>query len=103
MRTLPIILSLLAICSGCNQKKIDKTPKQSPKFINYERFDGGKTSLDDLKGKIKKDLALEVFNHIYYNQRVNNIQLGRSLKLYGIRPWRSRTADDNNWYYVWGS
>ena len=57
---------------------------------------------DDLKGKIKKNLALEVFNHIYYNQRVNNIQLGRSLKLYGIRPWRSRKTDDNNWYYVWG-
>jgi hypothetical protein len=60
-----------------------------------------KMTADDLKGKINKNLALEVFNHIYYNQRVNNIQLGRSLKLYGIRPWRSRTADDNNWYYRW--
>ena len=54
-----------------------------------------------LKGKIRKDLALEAFNHIYTNQQVNSIQLGRSLKLYGIRPWRSRTADDNNWYYRW--
>jgi len=60
-----------------------------------------KMTADDLKGKIKKDLALEAFNHIYYNQRVNNIQLGRSLKLYGIRSERSRTADDNNWYYRW--
>ena len=66
----------------------------------------GKRSLvkmteDDLKNKIRKDLALEVFNHIYYNQRVNNIQLGRSLKLYGIRSERSRKVDDNNWYYEW--
>ncbi len=52
MRTLIIILSIFAIYSGCDSKKIDNTPKPSPKFIDYENFDGSKTSLDDLKGKI---------------------------------------------------
>jgi hypothetical protein len=55
----------------------------------------------DLQGKIRKELALDAFNKIYYNQKVNNIQLGRSLKLYGIRSERSRTTEDKNWYYVW--
>jgi len=32
---------------------------------------------------------------------VNNMQLGRSLKLYGIRSERSRKVGDDNWYYVW--
>ena len=57
---------------------------------------------DDLNGSIKKERALEAFNHIYVNQKVNNIQLGRSLKLYGIRSERARKTDDNNWYYMWG-
>ncbi|HCY77723.1 MAG TPA: hypothetical protein DHV28_17565 [Ignavibacteriales bacterium] len=61
-----------------------------------------KLTEDDLKGSIKKERALEAFNHIYVNQQVNNIQLGRSLKLYGIRSDRSRKTDDNNWYYMWG-
>lgn len=61
-----------------------------------------KMTQDDLKGSIKKERALEAFNHIYVNQQVNNIQLGRSLKLYGIRSERSRKTDDNNWYYMWG-
>lgn len=60
-----------------------------------------KITEDDLKGSIKKERALEAFNHIYVNQQVNNIQLGRSLKLYGIRSERSRKTDDNNWYYMW--
>lgn len=61
-----------------------------------------KMTKDDLKGSIKKERALEAFNHIYVNQKVNNIQLGRSLKLYGIRSERARKTDDNNWYYMWG-
>jgi len=56
---------------------------------------------DDLKKNIKKELALQVFNHIYTNQQVNNIQFGRSLKLYGIRSKRSTKAGDENWYYEW--
>ncbi len=60
-----------------------------------------KLTEDDLKGSIKKERALEAFNHIYVNQQVNNIQLGRSLKLYGIRSKRSRETGDNNWYYEW--
>ena len=52
MRILIIILFLITICSGCNRKKIDNIPNPSPKFVNYENFDGGKTSLDDLKGQI---------------------------------------------------
>ena len=55
----------------------------------------------DLEGEIKKDLALEVFNHIYTNQQVNSIQLGRGLKLYGFKSGRSRKVGDNNWYYMW--
>ena len=60
-----------------------------------------KITEEDLKGSIKKERALEAFNHIYVNQQVNNIQLGRSLKLYGIRSKRSRETSDNNWYYEW--
>ena len=60
-----------------------------------------KITVDDLKIKIIKERALEAFNHIYVNQQVNNIQLGRSLKLYGIRSKRSRETSDNNWYYEW--
>ena len=56
---------------------------------------------DDLKKNIKKELALQAFNHIYTNQQVNNIQFGRSLKLYGIRSKRSTKAGDENWYYEW--
>ncbi len=55
----------------------------------------------DLEGKMRKDLALQAFNHIYTNQQVNNMQLGRSLKLYGIRSERSRKVGDDNWYYTW--
>lgn len=55
----------------------------------------------DLEGRISKDLALQAFNHIYTNQQVNNMQLGRSLKLYGIRSERSRKVGDDNWYYAW--
>lgn len=60
-----------------------------------------KITADDLKGKIKKELALQAFNHIYTNQQVNSMQLGRSLKLYGIRSERSRKTEDDNWYYEW--
>ena len=56
---------------------------------------------NDLKKKIIKERALEAFNHIYVNQQVNNVQLGRSLKLYGIRSERSRKTGDDNWYYEW--
>lgn len=56
---------------------------------------------NDLEGRISKDLALEAFNHIYTNQQVNNMQLGRSLKLYGIKSERSRKVGDDNWYYIW--
>jgi DNA primase len=70
---------------------------------DYEIFN--KTLLhitaDDLKKQIKKELALQAFNHIYTNQQVNNIQFGRSLKLYGIRSKRSTKAGDENWYYEW--
>ena len=55
----------------------------------------------DLEGRISKDLALQAFNHIYTNQQVNNMQLGRSLKLYDIRSERSRKVGDDNWYYAW--
>lgn len=56
---------------------------------------------NDLKKKIIKERALEAFNHIYVNQQVNNVQLGRSLKLYGIRSKRSKKTGDENWYYEW--
>lgn len=56
---------------------------------------------NDLEGRISKDLALQAFNHIYTNQQVNNMQLGRSLKLYGIKSERSRKVGDDNWYYIW--
>ena len=69
-------------------------------FINRKSL--FKMTEDDLNGTIMKERALEAFNHIYVNQKVNNIQLGRSLKLYGIRSERSRKIDDNNWYYMWG-
>lgn len=62
-----------------------------------------KITKDDLGGIIKKERALEAFNHIYVNQQVNNIQLGKHLKNCGIRSERSRKTDDNNWYYIWGS
>ena len=52
LRTGIIILVIIAVCIGCIQKKIDDTPNPSPKFFNYERFGGSKTSLDDFKGKI---------------------------------------------------
>jgi hypothetical protein len=60
-------------------------------YSNYEK---------DQK-KIIKERALEAFNHIYVNQQVNNVQLGRSLKLYGIRSKRSKKTGDENWYYEW--
>ncbi|MBV6419626.1 MAG: DNA primase [Ignavibacteriaceae bacterium] len=60
-----------------------------------------KLTAQDLEGRIRKDLALQVFNRIYTNQQVNNMQLGRSLKLYGIRSERSRKVGDDNWYYAW--
>ena len=61
-----------------------------------------KITEEDLKGSIKKERALEAFNHIYVNQQVNNIQLGKHLKNSGIRSERSRKIGDNNWYYMWG-
>ena len=61
-----------------------------------------KVTANDLKGNmIKKGLALQAFNHIYTNQQVNNMQLGKYLKSYGIRSERSRKVGDDNWYYVW--
>ena len=60
-----------------------------------------KLTEEDLEGRIRKDLALQVFNRIYTNQQVNNMQLGRSLKLYGIRSERSRKVGDDSWYYAW--
>jgi len=60
-----------------------------------------KMTNNDLKKKIIKERALEAFNHIYVNQQVNNVQLGRSLKLYGIRSKRSKKTGDENWYYEW--
>ena len=56
---------------------------------------------NDLNGRIRKDLALQAFNHIYTNQQVNNMQLGRSLKLYGIRSERDRKNGTDTWYYEW--
>jgi DNA primase len=68
-------------------------------FINRKSL--FKMTDNDLKKKIIKERALEAFNHIYVNQQVNNVQLGRSLKLYGIRSERSRKIGDDNWYYEW--
>jgi hypothetical protein len=60
-----------------------------------------KVTASDLTGKIRKDLALQAFNHIYTNQQVNNMQLGKYLKSYGIRSERARKVGDDNWYYAW--
>jgi hypothetical protein len=59
------------------------------------------TANDLIDNRIKKELALQAFNHIYTNQQVNNMQLGRSLKLYGIRPERDRKNGTDIWYYTW--
>ncbi len=79
---------------------IHSSYEKNQDFINRKSL--FKMTQDDLGGTIKKERALEAFNHIYVNQQVNNIQLGRSLKLYGIRSERSRKTDDNYWYYMWG-
>ena len=34
-----------------NKLKVTAKGQPSPKFVNYENFKGGTTSLDDLKGK----------------------------------------------------
>ena len=82
------------------EENIIHTPyEQNQIFLGY--MSPVKVTANDLNGRIKKELALQAFNHIYTNQQVNMSQLGKYLKAYGIRSERSRKVGDDNWYYAW--
>jgi len=81
------------------------------KANNYEWFqDNLSTEYDsvtvnswDVNGKIKKRLALALFNLIYPSQSTSEVVLGKKLKLYDIQT--IKTKDDANghrqYYYAW--
>ena len=62
MKKIIVLFAILSLIACKNENKVksntlfialDKTNQgnPSPKFVNYENFNGGTTSLDDLKGK----------------------------------------------------
>jgi hypothetical protein len=82
------------------EENIIHTPyEQNQIFLGY--MSPVKVTANDLNSRIKKELALQAFNHIFTNQQVNMSQLGKYLKAYGIRSERSRKVGDDNWYYAW--
>jgi hypothetical protein len=60
-----------------------------------------KISKEDISGKIKKELALKLFNSIYANYPVNEELLGTNMKLNGIEQRRVMEDGSRNRYYVW--
>jgi len=55
----------------------------------------------DMKGGIRKELALRIYNEMYHGQPTNDVQLGKQLKLYGIRSERIMTNGIRENFYLW--
>lgn len=55
----------------------------------------------DIRGKILKDTALELFNKIHPHSRVTKPQLTKQLELYGVKANRKKEGKDRQQYYEW--
>jgi len=55
----------------------------------------------DIRGKVLKDIALELFNKIHPYSKVTKPQLTKQLELYGIKPNRKKEGKDRQQYYEW--
>jgi hypothetical protein len=56
---------------------------------------------EDIRGKVLKDTAVELFNKIHQHSKVTKPQLTKQLELYGIKAKREKEGNDRQQYYKW--
>jgi len=55
----------------------------------------------NIEGKILKSSALKLFADIYSSYSTTDVEFGKKLKLYGIKPFRERKGGVDMQYYIW--
>ncbi len=57
--------------------------------------------VEDVRGRILKDTALEIFNKIHPHSKVTKPQLTKQLELYGIKAKREQEDNERQQFYRW--